>query len=53
VAKATNMKDVSSVALLPGITYDTTPTDYAPIKTLRLQQFNGDLWEEIQDVTVQ
>jgi hypothetical protein len=53
VAKATNMKDVSSVALLPGITYNTTPTDYAPIKTLRLQQFNGDLWEEIQDVTVQ
>jgi hypothetical protein len=43
VAKATNMKDVSSVALLPGITYNTTPTDYAPIKTLRLQQFNGDL----------
>jgi ABC-type branched-subunit amino acid transport system substrate-binding protein len=53
VAKATNMKDVSSVALLPGITYNTTPTDYAPIKTLRLQQFNGDLWEKIQDVTVQ
>lgn len=53
VAKATNMKNVGSVALLPGITYNTTPTDYAPVKTLRLQQFNGDTWDKIKDVTAQ
>ena len=53
VAKATNMKGIASVALLPGITYNTTPTDYAPIKTLRLQKFNGATWDKIEDVTVQ
>lgn len=53
VAKATNMKGVTSAALLPGITYNTTPTDYAPIKTLRLQKFNGETWDKIEDVTVQ
>lgn len=53
VAKATSMKGVTSAALLPGITYNTTPTDYAPIKTLRLQKFNGETWDKIEDVTVQ
>ncbi len=53
VEKATNMKALMSPALLPGITYNTTPTDYAPLKTLRLQQFNGEGWNKIKDVTVQ
>ena len=44
---------VTSAALLPGITYNTTPTDYAPIKTLRLQKFNGETWDKIEDVTIQ
>ena len=49
---ATNMKNVSSPALLSGITYNTTPTDYAPIKKLRIQRFDGSEWQSIQDVTV-
>ena len=53
VEKATTMKGVTSPALLPGITYNTSPTDYAPLKTLRLQQFNGEVWDKIKDVTVQ
>ena len=52
LAKATNMKDVPSPALLPGITYTTTPTDYAPIKTLRIQTFTGETWKPIRDVSV-
>jgi ABC-type branched-subunit amino acid transport system substrate-binding protein len=52
VAKATSMKNVTSPALLPGITYTTSATDYAPIKTLRLQRFNGASWDKIDDVTV-
>lgn len=53
VRQATNMKGVTAPALLPGITYNTTPTDYAPIKKLRIQRLggNGD-WESIQDVSV-
>jgi branched-chain amino acid transport system substrate-binding protein len=53
VAKVTNMKNMPSPALLPGITYNTTPTDYAPIKHLRLQSFNGSTWDKIQDVSVE
>jgi ABC-type branched-subunit amino acid transport system substrate-binding protein len=53
VAKVTNMKNMPSPALLPGITYNTTPTDYAPIKHLRLQSFNGATWDKIQDVSVE
>ena len=51
VAAATNMKGVASVALLPGITYNTTPSDYAAVKTLRLQSFNGATWDKIEDIT--
>ena len=51
VAKVTTMKDVASVALLPGFTYNTTPTDYAAIHTLRLQQFNGNEWDKIKDIS--
>ena len=53
VAKVTNMKGLTSPALLPGISYNTTPTDYAALKTLRLQKFNGETWDKIKDVTVQ
>ena len=53
VAKATNMKGLTSPALLPGISYNTTPTDYSALKTLRLQQFNGETWDKIRDVTAE
>ena len=33
--KATHMKDVSVPMLLPGITLNTSPDDYAPIKQMR------------------
>ena len=52
VAKATTMRNVQSPALLPGITYNTTPTDYAPIKKLRIQIFTGETWTPIRDVSV-
>jgi hypothetical protein len=30
--------------LLPGIVISTSPSDYSPIKQLRLQQFDGARW---------
>jgi ABC-type branched-subunit amino acid transport system substrate-binding protein len=50
---ATNLKNESSPALLPGITYNTSPTDYAPIKKLRLQRFDGADWQPITEVGVE
>ena len=50
--KATTMKNVVSPGLLSGITYNTTPSDYAPIRKLRIQRFTGNEWESMQDVTL-
>jgi branched-chain amino acid transport system substrate-binding protein len=41
--------DQSSVAL-PGITFNTGPADFHPIKQLRLVQFDGIAWQPIGDV---
>ncbi len=50
------MKQASSLVgfkqggLLPGITVNTSPTDFAPIKQLRLMRFEGDRWQLFGDV---
>jgi branched-chain amino acid transport system substrate-binding protein len=30
--------------LLPGITVNTSPTDFAPIKQVQMGRFNGERW---------
>lgn len=42
--QATNLKGTSAPALLPGITYATTPTDYSPFTALYMATFDGDEW---------
>ncbi len=42
--KATHLKDVAIPMLLPGITLNTTPDDYSPIKQMQLQRFDGAGW---------
>jgi hypothetical protein len=39
----------NSVAL-PGITFNTGPADFHPIKQMRLVQFDGTVWQPIGDV---
>jgi branched-chain amino acid transport system substrate-binding protein len=48
--QATHMKDVRMPMLLPGITFSTSPTDYAAIKQLQLQRFDGTRWEALGDI---
>ena len=31
--------------LLPGITINTSATDFYPIKQMQMQKFNGERWE--------
>jgi branched-chain amino acid transport system substrate-binding protein len=45
---ATNPHDFTVPLLLPGITLNTSPTDYQPIKELREIQFNGSMWEPLE-----
>jgi branched-chain amino acid transport system substrate-binding protein len=44
MAVATHLQGVRMPSLLPGITLSTTPTDYNPIKQIRLQRFDGKRW---------
>jgi branched-chain amino acid transport system substrate-binding protein len=48
--QATHMRDVKVPMLLPGILLNTTSVDYAAIKQMQLQQFNGTGWVRIGGV---
>jgi branched-chain amino acid transport system substrate-binding protein len=48
--QATNLKDLSLPMLLPGILLNTSPTNYSPIRQLRLAQFNGESWQLFGDL---
>jgi branched-chain amino acid transport system substrate-binding protein len=41
------MNNVTVPMLLPGISVNTAPDDYSPIKQMQLQRFNGSGWERI------
>jgi ABC-type branched-subunit amino acid transport system substrate-binding protein len=42
--EATSLKNVALPALVPGITVNTSPTDYRIVQQLRLQRFDGARW---------
>ena len=48
--QASNLANFEQGGLLPGIAVTTTPTDFAPIKQLRLMRFQGDRWQLFGDV---
>jgi branched-chain amino acid transport system substrate-binding protein len=43
--QAANLKNVDLGMLLPGITVNTSPTDYFPLEELQMRRFNGEGWE--------
>src|SRR5215475_1754091 len=48
--QAASLKDFEPDTLLPGIRINTSPTDYAPIKQLKMMRFKGDKWELFGDI---
>ncbi|MGH7030326.1 MAG: ABC transporter substrate-binding protein, partial [Stellaceae bacterium] len=42
--QAANIHHLSLPMLLPGITINTSPTDFAPIKQVQMARFNGERW---------
>ena len=43
---ATNLPDTTKLPMvLPGITISTSPTDYRPMKSMRLSQFDGKMYQ--------
>ena len=43
--QATNLKNWRNPALLPGSMINTSPTDYRVVEYMKLQRFNGKVWE--------
>jgi ABC-type branched-subunit amino acid transport system substrate-binding protein len=43
--QAANLKDFRTTNLLPGITINTNPSDFAPIRQVQLRRLNGERWE--------
>src|SRR5262249_9315681 len=48
--QAASLKHFSPDTLLPGITINTSPTDFAPIHPLPLMRFKGEKWELFGDI---
>jgi branched-chain amino acid transport system substrate-binding protein len=48
--QAANLHNMTLPMLLPGITLSTTPTDFAPIKQMQLEKFDGATWKLFGEV---
>jgi branched-chain amino acid transport system substrate-binding protein len=48
--QAANLKDFGPDTLMPGVKISTSPTDFAPIKQLRMMQFKGENWKPFGDI---
>ena len=48
--QAANFQKLKLPLLLPGITVNTSPTDYFPLQAVQLQRFKGESWELFGDV---
>lgn len=48
--QAANMKEAKVKMLLPGVTINTSPTDYRPIEQMQLMKFDGKSWILFGDV---
>ncbi len=53
LVQATHLQNVTIPMLLPGITLNTTPDDYSPIKQMQLQRFDGSGWVMIGGIVGQ
>jgi branched-chain amino acid transport system substrate-binding protein len=48
--QAASLKDFVPDTLLPGVSINTSATDFAPIKQLQMQRFKGEKWELFGDI---
>jgi len=48
--QAASLKGFAPDTLLPGVTINTSPTDFAPIDQLQMMRFKGEKWELFGDI---
>ena len=46
--QAANLHDFTVPMLLPGITINTSPTDFAPVKQVQMARFDGERWRAVR-----
>jgi branched-chain amino acid transport system substrate-binding protein len=50
--QATNIRSLVIPTLLPGITVNTSPTDYRPVNAMQLEQWDGKSWRRFGEIIV-
>ncbi|MGB8604830.1 ABC transporter substrate-binding protein [Bradyrhizobium sp.] len=48
--QAATLKDFTTDTLLPGVTINTSATDFAPLSQLQMMRFKGEKWEQFGDI---
>ena len=48
--QAANVRDFRAKMLLPGITINTSPTDFYPIEAMQMQRFEGEEWVRFGEI---
>ncbi|MFB9263451.1 ABC transporter substrate-binding protein [Bradyrhizobium erythrophlei] len=48
--QAANLRNFAAPLLIPGITLNTTPNDYVPIKQFQLMRFKGEAYEKVGEL---
>ena len=48
--QAASLKDFTPYTLLPGVTINTSATDFAPFEQLQMMRFKGERWNLFGDV---
>ncbi|WP_050386394.1 ABC transporter substrate-binding protein [Bradyrhizobium pachyrhizi] len=49
--QAANLRDFAPDTIIPGVFVNTSATDYAPVKKMRMVRFDGEKWEFIGEAT--
>jgi branched-chain amino acid transport system substrate-binding protein len=48
--QAASIKNLELGGLLPGVTINTSATDFAPISQMQLMRFKGETWERFGEI---
>jgi branched-chain amino acid transport system substrate-binding protein len=48
--QAANLKNVQLDGLLPGVTVNTSPTDFSPIDQFQMMSFKGERWQRFGEI---
>jgi branched-chain amino acid transport system substrate-binding protein len=47
---AADIHDLALPMLLPGVAINTSPTDFRPLKQMRLVRFDGQTWQSFSEL---